>query len=253
MEEAAIVTAGGARPRKVDAGRGVAWWSESWALFLRNPVMWIIFGVILIVGSIVLGWIPVVGGIVLALLVQVIVGGWLLAVRKLESGGTLEVGDLFLGFRDGLNPLVVLGVLTLVASVVIVLVMGVMGAGAAFGMAGSSGGMESLMRGAAVGMMAAIAGLALAFLAGMAFWFAPALIVFAGLPPVEALKVGWSAAWSNVPAMVVYGLIWIVAGIVASIPFGLGWFVLLPLTVLGLYCSYRDIFETASERPPGAV
>jgi hypothetical protein len=31
--------------------------------------------------------------------------------------------------------------------------------------------------------------------------------------------------------------------IVASIPFGLGWFVLLPVTIASLYASYCDIFE----------
>jgi hypothetical protein len=24
-------------PRSVDAGRGIAWWGEAWALFARNP------------------------------------------------------------------------------------------------------------------------------------------------------------------------------------------------------------------------
>jgi hypothetical protein len=241
MEEAAIVTASVNR-RTVEAGRGVAWWSESWALFMKNPVMWVIFGVIFVVGLMVLGFIPVLGGLAAALLSQVVIGGWLLAVRKQEGGATVEVGDLFLGFKEKLNPLVILGALALAAGVVVAIVMFIMGAGAVFGGA-AAGGAKGVMAGAAVGLLTFVVCLVLAFVIGMAFWFAPALVVFGNVAPVEALKAAWSASWANVAALVVYGLIWIVAAIVASIPFGLGWFVLMPLTVLGLYASYKDIFE----------
>jgi uncharacterized membrane protein len=37
-------------------------------------------------------------------------------------------------------------------------------------------------------------------------------------------------------------VIYIVASIVASIPFGLGWIVLLPVTLLSVYVSYKDVF-----------
>jgi len=40
-----------------------------------------------------------------------------------------------------------------------------------------------------------------------------------------------------------YGLVGIGLAIVASIPFGLGWFVLLPVTIASMYTSYCDIFE----------
>jgi uncharacterized membrane protein len=40
----------------------------------------------------------------------------------------------------------------------------------------------------------------------------------------------------------VYGVVYVVAAIVASIPFGLGWIVLLPVLMLTVYVSYRDIY-----------
>lgn len=254
MDDAMIDTA--RARRSVDAGHGVTWWAEAWALFMKNPVMWVLFGVIFLVGLIVLSFIPFLGGLVAAVLAQVIVGGWLLSARKLESGGTLEIVDLFMGFKDKLNPLLVLGGLALAATVAIAIVIMILGGGATIGMiaGGASRSAGGMMAGAAVGLLTLLVGLGLGAVFAMAFWFAPALVVFQGMAPVEALKTSWSATLANVVPFLVYGLIWIVAGIVASIPFGLGWLVLVPLTTLAMYCAYKDIFEgQPAAIPPGAV
>lgn len=242
MEDTAIAAAG---RRTVEAGRGTAWWTQSWALFMKNPGMWLIFGVVFVVAFFVLGLIPFIGGLVATVLGQVIIGGWMLAARKLDSGGSIEFADVFAGFKDKLNPLLVLGALAAGATLVIFLVMAVMGGGAVMGMVagGAARSTGGLMAGAAFGMLAVLVGLVLGFVFAMALWFAPALVVFRDLAPVEALKASWSATVGNVAAFLIYGLIWIVAAVVASIPFGLGWFVLMPLTMLAIYCSYKDIFE----------
>src|SRR5258706_1423910 len=113
MDEA--ITKVPAAPRVVAAGRGVDWWSEAWAMFVKNGGLWLLMGLLLIVIFIVLGIIPFLGSIVASLLLPVFLGGWLLAARKAQQGGTLEIGDLFAGFKDKLIPLLVLGALTLVA------------------------------------------------------------------------------------------------------------------------------------------
>lgn len=236
-----------AKWRSVEVARGTAWWTESWALFMKNPGIWVLFGIIFIVGLMVLNIVPMIGGLAAAVLAQVILGGWMMSARKAESGGALEAGDLFAGFKDKLNPLLVLGALAAVASIVIFMVTFFMGGSAFLGMmlggvASSTGG---VMAGAAFGLLALLVGLALGFVAAMAFWFAPALVVFRDTAPIDALKASWSGSLANVGACLVYGVIWIAAGVVASIPFGLGWIVLMPLTVLGIYASYKDIFENA--------
>jgi uncharacterized membrane protein len=233
-------------PRTVDGSRGLDWWTESWALFMKNPGMWLVFGVLFLVMMTVLGFIPVLGFMASSVLTQVIVGGWMLAARKLESGGTLEPADLFSGFKQRLNPLLALGGLALAATVVIVAAGAIFGAGGALGMIAGAG------RGNMGGMMAGLAGLMLAvavmlvlgFVAAMIFWFAPALVVFGNVAPLEALKDSWSASLKNIVPSLVYGLLWIVAAVVASIPLMLGWLVLMPLTLLGMYRAYVDIFET---------
>jgi uncharacterized membrane protein len=244
MDEAVLEP--GVKHRNLDAGRGVSWWSEAWGLFMKNPAMWLVFGVIVVVGMAVLHFIPVLGSLVAAVVFQVIVGGWMLSARKLEGGGKLEVPDLFLGFKDKLNPLLVLGAISLGATIVIVLVMGMLGGGAVLGMAasGAAGSAGGLMATAAVGLLAVVIGIALGFVFAMALWFAPALVVFRNVPPIDALKASWAASVGNIVPFLVYGLIWIVAAVVASIPLALGWLVLMPLTALAMYASYKDIFET---------
>lgn len=231
-------------PRGVDAGRGVAWWTEAWALLMRNLGMWVVLSLVSLVLFIVLNFVPLIGALAASLLAPVFVGGWMLAARKVQAGGTLEVGDLFLGFREALTPLAILGALLLGAVLVIGIVFSVLGIGAMAGMIGGT------MHGSPGGMMAAagtgLFGLLLAFVLGVAvsiaIWFAPALVVFHGLAPVDALKASIQASLKNIGPFLVYGLLYIVAAMVASIPFGLGWIVLVPLTLLSVYTSYQDVF-----------
>jgi uncharacterized membrane protein len=228
--------------RSVEAGRGLAWWTEAWPMFTKNAGMWIVLGLIMLVIFIVLGFIPFLGGIASALLAPVFVGGWLLAARKAEAGAALEVGDLFEGFKDKLMPLVVLGAVLLGFTIVVTLVVGMLGFGAVMGF----GSGVNTGAGAAAAMGAGFIGLlvmlVLGFLVAMAFWYAPGLVVFRNVAPIDAMKASFSAGVKNIVPFLLYALIYIVAAVVASIPFGLGWIVLVPVLMLTVYVSYKDLF-----------
>jgi uncharacterized membrane protein len=43
----------------------------------------------------------------------------------------------------------------------------------------------------------------------------------------------------------IYGLIIFALSMIASIPFGLGWLVLMPVVLCSVYAAYRDIFFSA--------
>jgi uncharacterized membrane protein len=77
----------------------------------------------------------------------------------------------------------------------------------------------------------------------MAIWFAPPLIMLAGLAPTAAMKASFSACVRNIVPFLVYGLIGLVLMVVATLPVGLGWIVLAPVMVASIYASYCDIFE----------
>lgn len=245
MEGTSNTVAGPIEARAVDAGRGLAWWTEGWALFMRSALLWVALALILIVGFALVGMVPLLGSLATALLTPVFFASWLVAARKVESGGTLEVADLFTCFQgDRLTPLIVLGALFAAATLVMFLVAGMLGAGAMFGLMGggmhrSAGGMMSAM---GAGFMAVLVFLIFGMLATAALWFAPALVVFRSVAPVDAVMTSLRAVIKNVLPFLVYGVIQIVLAIVASIPFGLGWLVLLPVMLLTAYVSYRDVF-----------
>jgi hypothetical protein len=85
--------------RTIDAGRGFEWWREAWALFTKAAGLWIVLGLLLFVLLAVIGLVPLLGALVSTLLIPTFLGSWMLAARKVEGGGTLEVADLFAAFR----------------------------------------------------------------------------------------------------------------------------------------------------------
>ena len=76
----------------------------------------------------------------------------------------------------------------------------------------------------------------------MAYWFAPALVMLRNDDPLVAMKASFFACLANIWPMLVYSLVGIVLAIVATIPLGLGWFVLGPVFAASIYASYKDIF-----------
>lgn len=241
----AEINDGGVQARTVDAGRGINWWSEGWALFQKNAGIWVVIALILLIGTVVLSFIPFLGGLATTLLWPVVTGSCLLAARKSESGDKLDVSDLGLGFKESLNPLLVLGALCLAAGFVIFVVMGILGAGAIIGLgaAGASQSMAGMMAAAGAATLALLVGLALFIPVMMALWFSPSLVVFRGMPPVEAARASFAACLRNIVPFLLHGIVFFVAGIVASIPFFLGWLVLMPVVTLTMYSSYRDVFS----------
>lgn len=230
--------------RVVDAGRGVGWWSDAWTLFRQSPGIWIGLAVVSIAIFVLLEFIPVLGPIAASLVSPALAGGWMIAARKAESGATIELGDLFAGFREKLTPLLIQGALLVVASLVTVLLVGALGAGALVGALLGAGATspEALMAALSAGLMALLVGLAISVVVAMAIWFAPALVVFRDAAPLEAMKASFSASLSNTGPFLLYGLVFVVIAILASIPFGLGWIVLVPAMALSVYVSYRDVF-----------
>jgi uncharacterized membrane protein len=81
---------------------------------------------------------------------------------------------------------------------------------------------------------------------GMSIWFAPALAALHELTAFEAMKLSFRGCLRNVLPFLSYGLAAIVLAIVASIPLGLGWLLLIPVACCSVYAGYRDIFTRGS-------
>jgi uncharacterized membrane protein len=227
--------------RTVEANRGVAWLSEGWNLFTKNPGVWIGQMVVLLLMFFILGLIPLIGALAINLLAPVFGAGLILGCRALQEGGTLEFNHLFEGFKQKTGELILIGVLLLVGSFIIMLVAGlIMGSGTLTGMVmGHTAG-----TGVAVGaiMLGALVALALSVPLAMASWFAVPLVLFHDIPAFNALRQSFFACLKNMGPFLLFGLVAFVLAIIAAIPFMLGFLVLGPVLVGAAYAGYRDIF-----------
>jgi uncharacterized membrane protein len=245
MDESTTTSAGPGSGRSVASGRGIEWWSEAWKLFVKAAGMWIVLALVLILIMAVLSFIPLLGQIAVAVLFPVFIGSWMIAARKVENDGALELSDLFIAIHgDKVVPLLILGALLLVFGVAIIMVASLLGAGAIVGVAsgGADRSVGAALAALSAGLLAFTVMLLIGMVATMALWFAPALVVFRGTQPLDALRISFSTSLKNIVPFLLWGLVYIVASIVASIPFGLGWIVLVPVTMLTAYVSYRDVF-----------
>jgi uncharacterized membrane protein len=236
---AELVAAG----RTVPAENGWQWIVQGWNLFKRAPGVWIALMVVFIVVSIVLAFIPVLGSIASMALTPVFTAGMMIGCRALDEGGELKVEHLFAGFRERFGTLLSVGLLYLAAVLVIALVAGLVTGVKLFSLM-DDGGIDPGAAASAVLsiLLALLIMLALLVPVFMALWFAPALVVFHGHGALEALKASFEGCLKNIVPFLVQGMILLVASIVASIPFGLGWLVLGPVLIASIYTAYRDIY-----------
>jgi uncharacterized membrane protein len=225
----------------VPAGHGWSWITEGWDLFKRQPGMWIGMVLITFVIFILAALIPFVGGLLLSLFGPVFAAGYMIGCKALDTGGELELGHLFAGFRERTGTLIAVGAIYLAASLVVMLVVGLtMGVGMAAMM--GQGDPESV---AAMGMTMVLAVLimfALLLPVVMAIWLAAPLVVFHGHGAIDSMKGSFMGCLKNIVPFLVYSVVLFVLMIVATIPLGLGWLVLGPVFAASIYASYRDIY-----------
>jgi uncharacterized membrane protein len=241
-------------PRAVDAGRGVSWWTEGWRLFTPGVGVWLLVMIILICLHVVGAFIPVVGSLAMQILFPVFTGGLMLGCRAIDRGNPLTVGHLFGGFSQRTGPLVVVGLIytglaILIMAIVAGMMMAIFGV-AILGMLTRAA--DPSQTGVALGSVVVAVLLGILFFLLlllpliMAIWFAPALVMLGGLSPAAAMKASFHGCLQNIIPFLVYGAVGIVLAIIATIPFGLGWFVLGPVAIASVYASYCDFFEDKS-------
>jgi len=245
--------------RHVDAGRGMQWWSDGWRLFAASPGAWIAIVVVWLLINVALtqaGWI---GNIASMILTPILAAGVLLGAHAQDHGEPLKFEQLFAGFGGSrFQPLLMLGLFNLALTLVVAAIV----AGAIVAVVGTAGLMQFFatdMLDLASTDLTAIALVVLALspilligfaLIGMAFWFAPGLVAVNGIAPQAALWLSFRANLTNIGAMLIYGMLLIVFALLASIPLGLGWFVLGPMMAGSWYATWRDVFGDAAENRP---
>ena len=231
-----FVPGGQSRP----ASHGWSWIAEGWELFKRQPGMWIGIVLIAFVIFVAAAMIPVVGGLATTLFGPVFAGGVMIGCKALDTGGELELGHLFAGFKERTGTLVGVGALYLAAVVVVMLVVGLM-MGVGFG--AMMGNDRQAMAAMGVTMvLAMLVMFALLLPAVMAIWLAAPLVVFHEHGALDAMKGSFSGCLKNILPFLVYSVVMMVLAFFATLPLALGWLALGPVFAASVYTSYRDIY-----------
>jgi uncharacterized membrane protein len=238
--------------RSVAPAQGWQWITSAFALFRRNPLAWLLLNLALMLVGAVLSTIPLVGAYLLYLLTPVFLGGVAAAARDAQAGENVAIAHLVRGFREHASQLVTVGGVYLVGQVLISGLMLALG-GAEFRQV-IEAGVENMDPAkippelASRAMLALVAGMALFAPLAMAIWFAPALVMLEGRPGYAAMAESLRASLRNIGAFLIYGIASSALLFLALLPFGLGLVLWVPVMLITMYTSYRDVF--AAETPP---
>jgi uncharacterized membrane protein len=231
--------------RAVPAGNGWRWIADAWAFtglqrgtFIGVFLLWALIALLL-------GFIPILGSILSALIMPVITAGFILGCDARRRGQELEVAHLFAGFKTHAGKLITLGAVYLGFFLALVLI-GIVTFGSTVGtlFLGTAQPTPEEMTGLFVTiMLAALVMLALSLPMYMAMWFAGPLIVLAQHDVGAALKTSFGACLKNILPFLIWSIAVFFLSILASIPLALGWLLLGPVLIASVYLSYRDIFH----------
>jgi uncharacterized membrane protein len=240
-------------PKRLEANTGLQWIKKGYALFIQAPLLWVVLLAICFVAAAALSSVPVIGEPLASLLMPVVVIGLMAGCRSLDMGDELELAHLFCGFQRHTSHLITLGGIALVSQYLIFGAMVMAGGAALVGilMGTQAAGEPAVLQAAIAGAGAAVMiGAALFTLLLMSMQFAPMLVYFRNITPLAAMKLSLRAFTSNVGAMFVYGMAFLLLAILASIPMMLGWLVLVPMVFTTMYASFCDIFPTEASVAP---
>ncbi|MFA6920765.1 MAG: BPSS1780 family membrane protein [Gallionella sp.] len=231
-------------PQRLEANTGLQWIKKGYALFRQAPLLWIVLLIICFVAAAALSSVPVVGEPLASLLMPVVVIGLMAGCRSLEMGDELELAHLFCGFQKHTSHLITLGGIALVSQYLIFGAMLMVGGATLVSiLMGTQAAEPEVFQQAITGATAAVmVGAALFTVLLMSMQFAPMLVFFRDVPPIAAMKLSLRAFTSNVGAMFVYGMAFLLLAILASMPMMLGWLVLMPMVFTTMYASFCDIF-----------
>jgi len=250
----------------VPAASGWQWITRGLALVGRAPLGWMVVSMSywLVMGMI--SRLPYLGLLVASLATPALAVSFMAICRGLERGRGLELALVADGFKRNLAALVTLGGIYLAITLAIF-------AATSLADGGTLARWTLSGRGPGAGEAGLAAAVTLAMVlwipVQLAFWFAPVLAAWHGMPAPKALFFSFFAAARNWRAFLVYGLVGAAAlGLATAVLFNLQrapagpqivptlvfllLVVFIPVFYATTYESYRDVFPEYREQPaPG--
>ncbi len=255
----------------VPAMNGVTWILDGFKNFTTSPLTWslVVFLYLLMLGT--LSILPFVS-IISTIIAPILMAGLMMCARENKYNSIFYIKNLFDGFRLNGGKLASLGALYFGLIILLFIVVAVV---ALILILGTAESFEALLApnsltpelGLLILLVLLIALSAMIPII-MAFWFAPALVIFHDVDIFEAVKLSFMGCIKNMMPYLIYSLAYIVIYFLAVIPIAIlvslmnsetPNFILLTITILvgiaelfiftsvfftSIFASYEDIFST---------
>jgi len=263
------------------AAHGFAWLKDSYAMFRRLRLAWILLLISYYMMLALVDFVPLVGGFAAPLLKPVFAVGFLAAAWTQERGGVPAIRQLFQGFRSNLPALSSLGIVFVVGMLVAVGSTAAIDGGKLFDLLANPAPQNLDQDAVAQRLSDTLSdtrvqlGMLVAALCAiptlLALWWAPALVVFQDASAVAALAASLRAAIANWRPVIRYvisvfffgGIVPTLAGTIIALvvppPIGraLALGLMLPYELcfvatlhIADYVSYRDVFHAGETLAP---
>jgi hypothetical protein len=243
--------------RRLPARHGFLWLIASFRLFRANPPLLTALTMAYLFLIVAVNLLPLVGPFLVPLALPALIVVLANGCRAVERGGGVGSVALTFGLQQHRIPLVRLGGLHLLGSVVILAAsMLVEGGNAALATPGNAVGEEEMLATMARLMIVALPVIT-------AFWFAPLLTVWDDVAPLKSVFFSFVASWRNWRAFLMFGvsvaviaialpgLLLIAASTIGAILVNILSvvlkmvliFVVAPTLMVSVYISYQDVFH----------
>jgi len=247
---------------KVDAGNGLSWLTDAVRLVFKNPVAFLVMGLILAV----INFVPILGGLVLTICGPALLGGVVFAAREESEGRKAEIPHLFRAFQESGNigPMLLLCLPAIVGGAVLLICGFVFGLGALIGGGISAANGSNMAMGGAIGggvLVLCLIAIVLMFLIYALQFFAVPRVMLEGVEPFAAMKESLNACIANLGAFLVFGVVLFVAFIVLAVVLMIlpiiGWLALITVASVVFACAeyiaWRQVYTaTPSQVVPAA-
>ncbi len=249
---------------KLPANTGWFWIKQGFALFRKQPAEISTLFLAYMFLMLAVGFVPLLGQILPMVLVPVFSMAFMQACAQIEQGKKVYPNLLLTGFRSpAFRALLMLGILYLVAAVAAIAASALIDGGVFWRLVSGTGELdEEIIRNSNMSL-AMMFSAAVYTPAAMAFWYAAPLIVWQKMGVGKAAFYSFFAVKRAGKAFLVYGLAWLLIGvlvpaIVSSIVAVLipksfvVMVVLLPLSLMltvVMYCSFYPTYTEVFGRP----
>lgn len=233
-------------PRAVDAGEGINWISQAWAMVKEKLGMWVLINIIFFAVILVVSMTPFINFFV-SFITPILIGGIIAISEKQRKTGEVEIGLLFAGFQQKFGALFAVGAInfgiSLIGGIIAIMIGGTALLSIMLEM--SQGGQvspETIMALSGsffyIFVIMAVAGLVGAAMT----WFAPALIMNHDFKVGAAISASLKAVSKNILPGILFFVVLAIIMFISAIPLGLGLLITFPIMYVGYYTSYRSLF-----------